>query len=200
MLFYITLSPKFTVMTMNLKTIVFSSVLSCMFFTAGAQGKNYGILTIKKEDIQKFYDGGVASFVFKYKKPFLASYKLEGTPFDASAKPVLNSFKPQKVHRHDKKKLENLYKGILFLFVQDMKDNGIDGTFDIYLVPKSNSKFEGAYFVSYLINNTPDEVVKPVAGSTRIQSHAGSGPPDVPAPAFRSFNLNPSPPYRPGEQ
>lgn len=174
-----------------------------MFFTAGAQGKNYGILTIKKEDIKKYYDNNVASFVFKYKKPLFASYKLVGTPFDSVGRPVLESFKPKKTKRHDKARLENIYKGILILFVDSMVNHGIDGTFDIYFVPMQDqdSKFTGANYVSYLINNTPDKVVKSVATTASLQAHAASGPSDSSAPPpFSSFTLNPSPPYKAGQQ
>ncbi len=180
-------------MRKNLKNAAFLFLLSFMFFTAGAQGKNYGILTIKKDDIKKYYDGNVAYFVFKYKKPLFASYKLAGTPFDSVGRLVLNSFKPQKVHRHNKTKLENLYKGILVLSVKEMMDHGIDGTFDIYFVPMPYSEVAGANYVSYLINNTPDKTIKTVGAATSLQSHAASGPSPA-LPVFSSFSLNPSPP------
>lgn len=186
-------------MTMNLKNGLFLFFLGFVCSTAVAQEKNYGILTIKKEDIQNYYKNEVESFVFKYKKPFLASYKLVGTPFDAAGKPVLEPFKPKKTKRHDKQKLQNLYKGVLILYVADMKDHGIDGTFDIYFYPVPDSIHHS--FVSYLINDTPDNVVKSTGMATFLQSHAASGPSDSPAPPpFSSFTLNPSPPYRSGER
>ncbi len=187
-------------MIKNLKIAVFFFLLSFMFFTVGAQGKNYGILTIKKDDIKKYYDNHVESFVFKYKKPLFASYKLAGTPFDSVGRPILESFKPKKTKRHNKTRLENSYKGILVLYVEDMVYHGIDGTFDIYFVPMADSKGEGANYVSYLINNTPDKVVKPVVTAASPQAHAASGPSsDIPAVlAFSSFTLNPSPPYNSG--
>ncbi len=187
-------------MITNLKNLVFSLFFSCMFFSAFAQEKNYGILTIKKENINKYYDSHVETIVFKYKKPFLASYKLKGTPFDSAGKPVLETFKPKKIKRHDKQKLPNLYKGILILYVEDMKSHGIDGTFDIYFYPIQDSKYHT--YVSYLINDTPDKVEKKLeAFITTLQAHAASGPSDSPAPPpFSSFSLNPSPPYRSGER
>ncbi len=186
-------------MRKNLKNIAFLFLLSFMFFTAGAQEKNYGILTIKKDDIKKYYDNNVASFVFKYKKPFLASYKLIGTPFDSVGKPVLESFKPKKVKRHDKQKLGNVYKGILFLYVDSMKLHGIDGTFDIYFFPINNPEIEGANYVSYLINNTADKNIKSVGSVLFLQAHTASAPSDSPLhPPFSSFTLNPSPPYNSG--
>lgn len=170
-----------------------------MFLTTVAQKKNYGILTIKKEDIKTFYDNNVKYIVFKYKKPFLASYKLVGTPFDSLLKPVLSSFKPKKVKRHNKQKLENVYKGILVLSVDSMQVHGIDSTFDIYLFPLHNSEAEGANYVSYLINNTPDSVEKSSATIITIQAHTGSSPSGSPASlVFTSFTLNPSPPYKSG--
>ena len=188
-------------MNTNLKSLVFLFLVSFVFSTAGAQGKNYGILTIKKEDIVKYYDNNVASFVFKYKKPLFASYKLKGTPFDADGRPVLAPFKLKKTKRHDKARLENAYKGILILYVEEMKSHGIDGTFDIYFVPlpDSDSAVAGAHYVSYLINNTPNRVIKTVGITASLQAHTASGPLDSPMRlAYTPFTLNPSPPYRTG--
>ncbi|MEP6584974.1 MAG: hypothetical protein ABJA90_11945 [Ginsengibacter sp.] len=185
-------------MKVNLKHIVCLSLLGFMFFSVTAQ-KNYGILTLKKEDIAKYYENNVATIVFKYKKPFLASYKLVGTPFDLNGKPVLESFKLKKVKRHDKQKLGNDYKGILFLSTDSMKIHGIDGTFDIYFFPLNESKIAEASYVSYLINNSPDNKEKYSAITATMQSHAASVPADLPlAPPFSSFTLNPSPPYKTG--
>ncbi len=190
---------NFTVMITNLKSIAFFSLLCCLFFSASAQKKNYGILTIKKEDIKTYYDSNVTTIVFKYKKPLFASYKLVGTPFDAAEMPLLTSFKPKKTRRHDKQKLQNLYKGILILYVEEMKDHGINGEFDIYFYPVPDSALHS--FVSYLVNNTPDNVVKSKGMTLSLQAHAASGPADSPAPPpFSSFTLNPSPPYRSGER
>ena len=184
-------------MIKNLKNIAFLFLLSFMFFTAGAQGKNYGILIIKKDDIKKYYDNNVAYFVFKYRKPLFASYKLAGTPFDSVGRPVLESFKLKKTHRHDKARLQNFYKGILILPVDSMKYHGIDGSFDIYFVPVPYSETAEVNYVSYLINNTPDKAIKPVVTAARLQSHSASGPSDHPtALAFSAFTLNPSPPAK----
>ncbi len=187
-------------MKKNLKNLLFLLLLSFLFFTAGAQEKNYGILTMKKEDIQKYYENNVENIVFKYRKPLFASYKLRGTPFDSAAAPVLQPFKLRKVKRHDKQKLQNLYKGVLILYVEDMKYHGIDGSFDIYFYPMLDPL--KLNYVSYLINNTPDKVEKKSTGIvTTLQSHTASGPLDSPAkPVFSSFQLNPSPPYRAGER
>lgn len=182
-------------MRKNLKNIAFLFLLSFMSFTAGAQGKNYGILTIKKDDIKKYYDNNVAYFVFKYRKPLFASYKLAGTPFDSVGRRVLESFKLKKTHRHDKARLQNDYKGILILSVNSMKSHGIDGSFDIYFVPVPYSETAEVNYVSYLINNTPDKAIKPVVTAALLQSHSASAPFDAPAPlAFSPFTLNPSPP------
>ncbi len=185
-------------MKLILKNIVFFALFFLLSLMVTAQEKNYGILTIKKEDIKRYYDNNVAFFVFKYKKPLFASYKLKGTPFDLNNRPILQSFKPQKTNRHGKQKLGNFYKGILVLYVDSMKAHGIDGTFDIYFYPLNDEKTKEVNYVSYLINNTPDKVTKYTGAEIKLQSHAASGPPDLPPPPFSSFTLNPSPPYKTG--
>ncbi|MEP7251570.1 MAG: hypothetical protein ABI683_04295 [Ginsengibacter sp.] len=186
-------------MTLNLKTGFLFTALFLTALSSSAQEKNYGILTITKEAIKNYYDNGVDFIVFKYKKPLFASYKLEGTPFDASGKPVLSSFKPKKVNRHGKQKLGNFYKGILILSVDSMKLHGIDGTFDIFFYPLNNHDIEGANYVSYLINKTPDSKFTYSENVTGLRSHGASGPNESPAPPpFSPLGLNPSPPYRSG--
>ena len=188
-------------MKKNLKNVLFLLLLSFLFFTAGAQEKNYGILTMKKEDIKNYYGNNVENIVFKYRKPLFASYKLKGTPFDSAARPVLQPFKLKKVKRHDKQKLQNLYRGVLILYVEDMKNHGIDGSFDIYFYPMLDSL--KLNYVSYLINNTPDNIEKKsVDIGMSIQSHSAYGPSGSAAqpPRFSSFQLNPSPPYKAGER
>lgn len=186
-------------MTLNLRTGFLCAGLILASVASSAQEKNYGILTISKEAIKNYYDNGVKYIVFKYKKPLFASYKLQGTPFDASDKPVLSSFRPKKVRRHDKQKLDNFYKGILILSVDSMQAHGIDGTFDIFFYPFHNSEFEGANYVSYFINKSPDKNPSYTGNAIGSRLHGPAAPTDLPPPIpFSPFTLNPSPPYRSG--
>ncbi len=175
--------------------------LTFLFFKGLSQEKNYGILIFDKADIQKYYDSGVSFFAFRYKHPLFASRKLKCTPFNAAGNPM-KPFKPKKVARHDKQSLQNNYfRGVLVLSIDEMKENGITGDFDIYLIPKQCDECSNKNFVSYLIDSSLYTVksgtMRPVANSMYSPRGSYTGPgnssgilTNYAPPPFKSFAMN----------
>lgn len=117
-------------------------------------------------------------FVFKLKGK---AYTLGVIPRDKYNKPLGSIIMLDAKTARPPKLLKNKIKGSLYLDVETMNEQDVDGSEDYVLTPKKCTKreCEGSDYVSYRFNNKED--------NTLTNLRFGR--------AVKAFDLNPSPPY-----
>ncbi len=137
----------------------------------------YSFLKWSKSQMAKIADPAFDNFIFVFTRASSSDpFRLEGMAFDAAGNSLGGSFKPSVVTGKPPRPLPNTLKGTFKLDKATLASFGIDGTFDCFLNPKKSHEGESSQrtYVSYKITDRENAL------------------------AFRSFSMNPSPPYNSG--
>ena len=165
-----------------LLTYVLFLILSINNLFGQATTDSYCYLTLKgatvKNTLINYPD--FAQFDFTFTQLDNETYILSGYAKNENGDQLGEMISLEPYNGHSPKKLKNLEKGHLFLTLNTMKENDVDGAEDYILSPKKcRDKDEKTLdYVSYFFSN------KAVRNIELLSS-----------PLVKSFTLNPSPPY-----
>ncbi len=174
------------IMKKKLRALRFSIILSVSFIASSAQPplENYNIVILKGnlvKNILNTYSKTFSLFDFGYKQLSNKSYSLVVTAKDANNNQLQNEITLAVMIGQPARPLKNLQKGHLYLTLETMQQNHVDGSEDYILTPKKCRDKTGNLvdYVSYRFSNRQDN------------STSGF----FLAPMTIDFDLNPSPPY-----
>lgn len=160
-------------------TCLLFSVTNALF----SQPDKYYTVQMPKEMIAGYLtDQNFGGFIFTYTEAENGYFGLSVAPVDKQGNMMKAPEKLVKVDVPAPRPLNNLYKGLLDLPLQTMIEQGMDGSSDIYMVPKRyhEGKPDEMQYVSYRLFD------QPVNQNVRLIAYRPL--------AFKTFDLNPSPP------
>ncbi len=166
------------------RTLILLTGFVSIFFSAYAQKQDFYYSLVFKKDISAQYISAdnFTKFIFNFEPTATGYYTLQGAAFDATGTMIGTPFTLTTVSIPRPRPLKNLFKGAIVLTLDNMAENGIDGTFDVYLVPKRfhEGKADEMMYVSYRVFNKPGK-------DNMILIKYNYKP-------FKVFDMNPSPP------
>ena len=164
-----------------LLTCLLFLVVNALFAQVAADKYCYLILkgSIVKSTLHTYSD--FAHFDFTFEPLDDNTYILSGYAKNKNGEQLGDMISMEPYKGHTPVKLKNLEKGHLFLTLEIMKENEVDGSEDYILSPKKcKDKDENPLdYVSYFFSNKASTVNELLSGT-----------------AVQSFTLNPSPPYQ----
>lgn len=170
-------------MRMKITTLTITLVLLVSFVTSSAQPlqERYYIVTLKGSVVKNvLINPAFSYFDFTFKPLGNYTYSLQGYAKNKDSNTIGGLITLAPMTSKPTRPLNNLEKGHLYLSLETMQANNVDGSEDYILTPKK-TKDKSGNLVDYV--------------SYRFSNKIESAPTGFLSNAITAFDLNPSPPY-----